>query len=268
MRVRGLLVLLLGVSVAGGAVLVTHQMLAQAAKPPEGPAPAQLAQVVVARADMPFGVVIQPEMVRLQPWPQEAVPPDAFRTLEEVVGAAGSTERRRVRRALAAGEVLITGKLSAFGEKVTIADVIDPTKRAVAIRVNDVTGVAGFLTPGDRVDVVLTRQIDKDFRTDTILQDITIRGVDQVADQDRDKPSVVRTVTVEVDPAEAQKLALAQQAGTLSLTLRNLENSEKASLPSIRLDDLGAEKRATARKAASVSVNRAGERARFVLPDG
>jgi pilus assembly protein CpaB len=266
MRVRGLLVLMLGVSVAGTAVVAAHQMLAQAAKPPEA-APVDLAQVVVARGDMAFGALIQPEMVRLQPWPREAVPPDAFRTLDEVIGVAGSSERRRVRRALAAGEVILTSKVSGFGEKVTIADIIDPKKRALAIRVNDVTGVAGFLTPGDRVDIVLTRQIDRDYRADTILQNIKIRGVDQVADEDRDKPAVVRTVTVEVDPPEAQKLVLAQQAGTLSLALRSLDNVERANVPPIRLEDLGAERKATARSGATVSVNRAGQRAQVALPE-
>ena len=137
--------------------------------------------------------------------------------MEALLGT-GSAEPRRARRAISAGEPLLELKVSAFGERVTISDLIDPVKRALAIRVTDVTGVAGFVTPGDKVDIVLTRDLDGgEMRADTILQNIVVRGTDQVADQDRDKPSVVRTVTVEVTPDEAQKLALAQQAGTLSL---------------------------------------------------
>ena len=97
---------------------------------------------------------------------------------------------------------------------------IDPDKRAISIRVDDVSGVGGFVTPGDRVDVVLTRHRNDDQIATTILQDVLVRGIDQIADEERDKPVVARTVTVEVGPDEAQRLVLAQQAGRLSLTLR------------------------------------------------
>ena len=88
----------------------------------------------------------------------------------------------------------------------TIADSIDPQAR-MAIQVNDVSGVAGFVTPGDRVDVLLTRRLDGDnMITTTVLQDIVVRGTDQLADEDLDKPSVARTVTVEVSPEERSAL--------------------------------------------------------------
>ena len=129
--------------------------------------------------------------------------------------------------------------MSNFGEKVTIADVINPGKRAMAIRVNDVSGVAGFVTPGDRVDVLMTRRLDNDdMITTTVLQDIVVRGTDQLADEDQDKPSVARTITAEVSPEEAQRLALAQQAGTLSLTLRNLATTDQPELRSLSVNEL------------------------------
>ena len=116
---------------------------------------------------------------------------------------------------------------------------IDPGKRAMAIRVNDVSGVAGFVTPGDRVDVLLTRRLTNDeMITTTVLQDIVVRGTDQLADEDLDKPNVARTITAEVSPEEAQRLALAQQAGTLSLTLRNLATTEKPALRSLSVSEL------------------------------
>ena len=106
------------------------------------------------------------------------------------------------------------------------------------------SGVAGFVTPGDRVDVLLTRRLDNDdMITTTVLQDIVVRGTDQLADQDVDQPSVARTVTVEVTPDEAQRLALAQQAGTLSLTLRNLATTARPDLRTLSVQradvDLG-----------------------------
>ena len=161
--------------------------------------------------------------------------------LHPTVGFArrGGGEPRRARRPISAGEPVVAARVSGFGEKVTIAGAIDPDKRAIAIRVDDVSGVAGFITPGDRVDIVLTRRLDSGgMQADTILQNITVRGIDQVADEDRDKPSVVRTVTVELTAANAQRLALAQQAGTLSLTLRNLGDRNTSALPTVKLTEL------------------------------
>ena len=103
--------------------------------------------------------------------------------------------------------------------------------KAVTIRVNDVEGVAGFVLPGDRVDVVLTRQKDKNVAaTDVVLQNVRVLAVDQVADERADKPSLAKAVTLEVEAIGAQKLALAATVGTLSLALR------KAGEASVRQD--------------------------------
>jgi pilus assembly protein CpaB len=110
--------------------------------------------------------------------------------------------------------------------------------RAVSIRVDDVSGVAGFILPGDRVDVMLTRRLegtapDSSLATDIILQNVLVLGIDQLSDQDREKPVVARTATVAVTPEDAQKLALAQQAGTLGLALRNATSVDR--VPSERV---------------------------------
>jgi pilus assembly protein CpaB len=126
-----------------------------------------------------------------------------------------------------------------------------------------VSGVAGFVTPGDRVDVLLTRRLDNDdMITTTVLQDIVVRGTDQLADEDQDKPNVARTITAEVSPEEAQRLALAQQAGTLSLTLRNLATTERPDLRSLSVSELSstAARSKTSRQAPTVTVIRGGER--------
>jgi len=265
MRWKGLVVFFIGLVLAAGAVLVLRQINSGDASAVASES--DLTEIVVASSNIPFGVEILSEMVETRPWPKNAVPPDAFNALDDVLGD-GKSGGRRARRALVRGEVLLAAKLSGFGEKVTIAHLIDPKKRAMAIRVNDVSGVAGFITPGDRVDIVMTRQKNKIVRADTILQNVRIRGVDQIADEDRDKPSVVRTVTVEVGPKDAQKLALAQQAGKLSLTLRSLDSAEKARLPSIDIDDLfEGKKRIKGKAATTVIVNRAGVRLKVRVPD-
>jgi pilus assembly protein CpaB len=262
MRVRGVLVLATGLLLAGGSVLVAHSYLQKmTARPGEAQA-REVAAIVVARGEIAYGAPIHFEMLRLQEWPQEAIPPEAFLSLEEVLGTSDQ-QPRRARRSMVAGEPVLRNKVSKFGEKVTIADIIDPTKRAMAIRVNDVSGVAGFVTPGDRVDVLLTRQLDNNnMITTTVLQDIVVRGTDQLADEDLDKPNVARTVTVEVTPEEAQRLALAQQAGTLGLTLRNLATTERQDLRTLSVNELtgSTAKPKAGRATPTVTIIRAGER--------
>ena len=93
--------------------------------------------------------------------------------------------------------------------------------KAVTVRVNDVDGVGGFVLPGDRVDVVLTRQVDKtNASTEVVLQNARVLAIDQIADERTDKPAVVKAVTLEVDVIGAQKLSLAASVGSLSLMLR------------------------------------------------
>jgi pilus assembly protein CpaB len=124
------------------------------------------------------------------------------------------------------GEPVLKSRISGFGAKATLSRQVPAGMRAVSIRVDDVSGVAGFILPGDRVDVMLTHRLegaspDASLVTDIILQNVQILGIDQLSDQDREKPVVARTATVAVTPEDAQKLALAQQAGTLGLALRN-----------------------------------------------
>ena len=125
-------------------------------------------------------------------------------------------------------------------------------KRAVSIRVNDVSGVAGFLLPGDRVDVLLTRQLGtggtKDLATDVILQNVVVLAIDQLTDEQREKPQVARTATVEVAPDEAQKLALAMQVGNLSLALRNVVTVDPVATDRVRVSDLVREQEPRDRK--------------------
>jgi pilus assembly protein CpaB len=268
MRVRGLLVLTTGLFLAGGSVLVAHSYLQKMTSPPGEAQAKEVAAIVVARGEIAYGAPISFEMLRLQEWPEEAIPPESFRSFEAVLGTSDQ-EPRRARRSMVSGEPVLRSKVSNFGEKVTIADMIDPTKRAMAIRVNDVSGVAGFVTPGDRVDVLLTRRLDNNnMITSTVLQDIVVRGTDQLADEDLDKPNVARTVTVEVTPEEAQRVALAQEAGTLSLTLRNLATSAAPDLRALSVDELTASGPKTGRAAPTVTIIRGGERSSQTVRGG
>jgi pilus assembly protein CpaB len=93
--------------------------------------------------------------------------------------------------------------------------------RAVSVRVNDVVGVAGFLLPGNRVDVVAAYRERTDTHSETVVQNVKVLAVDQSASSDKNEPIVVRAVTLEVSPADAEKLILAEQRGSIQLALRN-----------------------------------------------
>ncbi|MGL4279653.1 MAG: Flp pilus assembly protein CpaB, partial [Albidovulum sp.] len=237
MGARSILVAILGVAVAGGSAFAAREYLdtsrANAAADPTS----ALVQVIVAGQDIPFGQTVQPQMLQILSWPREALPPGAISDLSVVVPQPGMPPRRATRE-IAQGELILTSKLSEFGEKVTIVQSLAENTRAMAIKVQAETAVGGFVTPGDSVDIVLTQGRDVDLRAVTILQNIRVVGVDQDADQQKDQPEIAKTVTVEVTPEQSQTLALAQQAGTLSLSLRSLDNAEDKPLDSIKLSDI------------------------------
>lgn len=240
MRIRSLLITMLGVAVAAGSVYASKEFLAveQATASAERTTPA-LVSVVVANQDIPFGTTVDAHKLTTIQWPAEAVPAGVFTDLSVIVPQDGE-EPRRAKRAMVKGEIILGAKISDFGERVTIVQTLRPGNRAMAISVNATTSVGGFVTPGNFVDVVLTSRDQRGLRAVTILQNIRVVGVDQQSDELNDQAQVARTVTVEVTPIQGQKLALAQRAGTLSLTLRNVDavNEGEQSLESISLEDI------------------------------
>jgi pilus assembly protein CpaB len=172
-----------------------------------------------------------------QNWPAEAVPAGSFAEAAMLLPATGG-EPRRALRSLVPGEVILEGKISGFGEKVTIAQSLSPNTRAMAIKVDAVSAVGGFVTPGDYVDVLLTRGDAETLMTDTILRNIRVVAVDQSDDELSDEPDIAATVTVEVTAEDGQIIALAQRAGTLSLALRTPDSTDAAPIERLRLSDL------------------------------
>lgn len=241
MALRSIFVAMLGVAVAGGSAYVARDYLAAqsaAAKPDPG---AELIQVLVAAQDIPFGEPIERQMLRFQPWPRGAVPVGAFTALDKLVPAAGE-QPRRARFAMAQGQLILASQVSGFGEKVTLVQSLAPNARAMAIKVDAVTAVGGFVTPGDRVDILLTQGHDTELRTVTILQNIRVLGVDQDSNQQTDTTNVAKTVTVEVTAPQSQALALGQKAGSLSLTLRAPDKLGDKPLDATTLGDVIREK--------------------------
>lgn len=236
MRIASMFTFIAGLAVAGGSAYLARDFF-EAKYARSGDGEQQMVDVIVAAQDIPFGQVIESQKLTTIAWPKEALPAGIYTDYGKLLPSTG-IEPRRARRAITQGELILTSKVSDFGEKVTIVQTLGPNHRAMAIKVNAETGVGGFVTPGDRVDILLTQGRNEDLKTVTILQNARVIGVDQAADEQIDSPEVARTVTVEVTPEEGQRLALAQEAGTLSLTLRTLDAAEDQPLESIGLRDI------------------------------
>jgi pilus assembly protein CpaB len=196
----------------GAAVLarnwITAQMTAAAESRPAG------IGVVVAAMEIPFGIKVEGRHVRLIDLPPGTTPAGHFKKIEDVVGQIATQK-------VLPGEVLIAERFSEHMGGSTLAAIIKPNMRAVTVRVNDVVGVAGFLLPGNHVDVVGARMVEKRAVTETILRDINVLAVDQKARTEKDEPVVVRAVTLEVTPLQAETLVKAREEGEIQLTLRN-----------------------------------------------
>jgi pilus assembly protein CpaB len=172
--------------------------------------------IVVAGKPLRFGDELSSAALREMPWPDNALPAGAFGKIADL-----TSSKRVVLMPIDTNEAVLASKITGPGQRATLSAMLGDGMKAVTIRVNDVEGVAGFVLPGDRVDILLTRTGEKNNAVnDVVIQDVRVLAVDQLADQRADKPSVVKAVTIEVDPTEGQKVALAATVGTLSLLLR------------------------------------------------
>ncbi len=137
-------------------------------------------------------------------------------------------------------EAVLATKITGPGQRATLSAVLGDGMKAATIRVNDVEGVAGFILPGDHVDVLLTRTGDKNVGiTDVVITDVRVLAIDQLADQKTDKPSVVKAVTLEVNVTDGEKVALASTVGTLSLLLSKAGETADADTRRVTTVDLG-----------------------------
>jgi pilus assembly protein CpaB len=218
--------------------------------------------IVVASKALRFGNELGAMSLREIAWPEDAVPAGAFAKIADLTSGG----RRVVLTAIEANEPILASKITGSGQRATLSATLSDGMKAVTIRVNDVEGVAGFVLPGDRVDLMLTRQQDKAMAaSDVVLQNIKVLAVDQVADERADKPSVAKAVTLEVEVASAQKLALAATVGTLSLALRKAGEVTAQNTRRITLSDLP-KTVTTDDKFVAVSVIRGSQKVEFSVP--
>lgn len=237
MRTRPVVTLTLAVGLAGASVFMLKGWINAQLNGTPAKAAHSTVSVVIARTQLPFGTRIREENLTVAAWPAESVPPGSFTKVEELLGKG---QDRVVLRSMEPSEPVLASKVSGLGGRATLSTVVGVDHRAVTIRVNDVLGVAGFVLPGDRVDVLLTRKDGNrdDPATDVLLQNVRVLGIDQDASDRKDKPTVARAVTLEVSTDQAQMLTLGTQVGVLSLALRNQSDGDVEKVRTIGVADL------------------------------
>ena len=207
-------VLLLGLSlvVAAGAAWVANNWL----QVRQAPLAADTGrEVVVAAVNIPYGQKIERQHLSTVNLPKSSVPADSFDDPALVEGKIAKNE-------LLAGDIVREARTVEHLEGSTLAAMIGDKKRAVTVRVNDVIGVAGFLLPGNHVDIIAAKREGKGAATETVLKRIKVLAVDQTArGENDDKPIVVRAVTLEVTPQQAETLVKTTEEGRIQLALRN-----------------------------------------------
>lgn len=206
--------------------------------------------VLIADMDLAFGDSLTRDVVRIVNYPEDAIPSGAFMEIEDLFY---NQDSRIVLSQIAHNEPILEHKIAGPNGRASLSARIRPGYRAVAIRVDDVSGVAGFVVPGDIVDIIYTREPEaaannrtsgrgaaaSAYVSDIILQNVTVLGVDQNQSETTATADIARTVTLEVTSEEGQALNLAMEYGTLSLSLRGVGETSPSMARQLQLSDLG-----------------------------
>ncbi len=216
MRKSSVIILIIATLMGGSAAYLTRtwlkdQVSVSAANQPPG-------TIVVAAESLTYGTTLTPDSVVEIPWFSNTLPEGAFAFKDDLVNGG----RRIVLSPLKRGEAVLRSKVTGPGQRASLASVLDEGKRAVTVPVDDVRGVAGFVLPGDFVDIVIIADDGSTKRqnySDILLEHIKVLAIDQVANEGEGQPTVAKAVTVEVTKEQAQKILLATNIGKLSLIL-------------------------------------------------
>lgn len=189
-------------------------------------------KIVVASKDVDPGAVLGPDNLQAIAWPSGAVPAGALKDINKTQGRVAAT-------LIFTGEPILEAKLAREGASGGLSSVLSQGKRAITIQANEIVGVAGYIRPGSRVDIMVNTRDGKDAALSKIvLENILVLATAQDDKRDQTKPKVVSAITLEVDPHQAEKIDVARSIGTLSMVLRNsLDNAAVQTVGATR-DDL------------------------------
>ena len=236
MRTNNIIILFLAIVMGGIAAFLARNWLESHAR--AAATGDSVGTIVAAAAPLGFGAEVTADNTIEIPWVAKAIPEGAFVTKDEIL----KDGRRVVLSPLGRGEPILRAKVTGPGQRAVLSSLLDVGKRAVTVRVDDVRGVAGFILPGDFVDVVLIAEDSPPRRenySEILLQHVKVLAVDQLASERQEQPTVAKAVTVEVTPEQAQKVLLATNIGKLSLILRRPEEGVEDSGRRVTERDLG-----------------------------
>jgi pilus assembly protein CpaB len=243
MRVATIVSLAASAVLGLGALFVAKVMLPSAAqaKLPVIQRPVEGTPVVVAAHAIKYGEKLDAGALTVVKAPADAIPQGAFTDINQVLSVDHGGAPVAL-MPLAPHEAVLTAKLSGPGARPSVAAEVAEGMRAYTIKVSDVTGVGGHALPGDRVDVVLMRDLtpqgpERSFISYVVLQNVRVLGIDLNADLNSDKPATPNTATLEVSVADSQKLSMASTLGTLSLALRRTGEAVAAEAHPLRTAD-------------------------------
>ena len=220
MRPNSILILVVAIVLGGIAAFLARNWLVSRTQVTAGNV-----TIVAASKPLPFGTILTEDNTQEMPWAAKVIPEGSFTSKKDLFKEG----RRIALTVIQPNEPILSSKITGPGQRASLSTLLDKDKRAITIRVDDVRGVAGFILPNDRVDVMLIRSVTdgggrRDI-SDILLQDVKVIAVDQIASEQKDRPTVAKAVTLEVTPFQAQKISLATNVGHLSLILRKAGDS-------------------------------------------
>jgi len=231
------IILIVAILSAGLAAFLTLSIMSQSDTAPvvEVQAAVSESRILVAAADLHRGDRLAPASMAWRAWPGDAVA-DGFITEQSAASALEDRVGAIATGFILAGEPIVDAKIVKEGDGRFLSALLTPGMRAVSVEISEETAAAGFILPGDRVDVILTRRQESadgsradEYRSETVLKDLKVLAVDQKVNQDDDQETIVGgTATLEASLAQAEALKLAQAKGQVSLVLRSLAQPQGA----------------------------------------
>lgn len=238
MNLRLIALMLVAVIAAGGAIFGANSWLAaqraelEAAKKNQIQVKPDHSRIIVAKRALPAGTLIKKNLLRWQSWPDASLSGayliDGKATLEDLEGTV-------VRLGIAPGEPITEARVVRPGERGFLAAVLRPGFRAITVGVNTTSGIAGFIFPGDSVDLILSHSVGREGEngrvrraSETVLADVRVLAIDQSTNDQAEKANPAKNVTLEVTPKQAEIVSLIADIGRLSLSLRSLQQDEGA----------------------------------------
>ncbi len=230
MPTRSWIVLGLGVIIALGTAMSLKSRMHSNANQQAQP---ELTQIIVANSDIPAGAFVRSDaQLAMADWPKANIT-DAM--LTNLTNKTSDFNGAVARRAFEKGEPILKNQLVRSNEGGFMSAVLEPGRRAVSIAVDSQSGNAGFIFPGDRVDLILTHAVSRQSvqtrASETFVEDVRVLAVDQMLDNPENKAVLAKTVTLEVTPKQAEEINLAKDLGKISLSLRSLALNKKTAGP-------------------------------------